>query len=82
MSADQLRATASRRWDYSFGVGSAENADPAVVLLTAILGWPTLTMTLSVAGFAAFRKGLEKSGVELTEVTRRPHPEEGKDDDR
>ena len=75
VSADHLRAIASRRWDYSFGVGSAEGADPAVVLLMSVLDWPSLTMTFTVAQFAAFGKGLEKHGVELTEVVRRPHPE-------
>jgi hypothetical protein len=67
---------ASQRWDYTFGLGAAEGADPAVTLLTAVLDWPTLTMTFTVAQFAAFGKGLEKSGIELTEVIRRPHAEE------
>lgn len=74
MSADP-GLKASRRWDYSFGVGSADGADPAVVLLMAVMDWPSLTMTFSVAQFAAFRQGLGKNGVELTEVVRRPHPE-------
>jgi hypothetical protein len=75
MSADQLRAIASQRWDYAFEVQTADEADPAIVLLLGVLDWPSLNMTFSVAQFAAFNRGLEKHGIELTEVTRRAHPE-------
>lgn len=75
MSAGELRAIAGRRWDYAFGVQADAGAEPAMVLLMAVLDWPSLTMTFSVAQFAAFKKGLEKHGIELTGVTRRAHPE-------
>jgi hypothetical protein len=66
---------ASERWDYSFGVDTAPDADPAMIVLMGVLDWPDLTLTLSVAQFAAFKKGLSNHGVELTGVTRRRHPE-------
>jgi hypothetical protein len=75
MSEGQLREIASQRWDYAFEVQTADGADRAVALLLGVLDWPTLTMTFSVAQFAAFRKGLEKHGVELAGVTRTRHPE-------
>jgi hypothetical protein len=64
---------ASGNWDYTFGVSAVFGADPAMVMLMAVIGWPTLAFTFSVAAFAAFKEGLAEHGVELTGVTRRPH---------
>jgi hypothetical protein len=69
------RAIAGQRWDYGFEVEGADEADPAVTLLLGVLGWPSLTMTFSVAQFASFKEGLGKHGIELAGVTRRRHPE-------
>jgi len=69
-----MSADPSRRWDYTFGL-SAAGADPAMALLMSVMDWPTLTMTFSLSQFAAFKKSLERHGIELTGVSRREHPE-------
>lgn len=90
MSGDAAGAVGAR-WDYEFEVEAADDADPAMVLLMGVLDWPSVTLTLGVAQFAAFKKGLERHGIELARVTRRRHPEatpwrgddeRGKNDDR
>jgi hypothetical protein len=73
---------ASRRWEYRFGVETAGGADPAMTMLIGVLGWPTLVFTFTAAQFAAFKKSLEKHGIELTGVSRLPswdEPREGED---
>jgi hypothetical protein len=68
------QAEASGPWDYTFGVQAAPEADRALyVLLAGHWMADRITITFRPAQFAGFKKGLEKSGVELLGVTRVPH---------
>lgn len=73
------QAEACGHWEYSFAVEPADGAEPALVILCGLM-WPgRITMTFRIAQFAAFKKGLERHGLEMSAVTRKPTTDPGQD---
>lgn len=61
-------------FDYIFSLETSVEAEPALTLLLSGYWAPgRIRVTFRPAQFAAFKKGLEKVGIELRGVTRVPH---------